>query len=237
MAVTLTEAQRAALRGHAIGLRVLVDLYFGSGRYSFWDGAEHYTIDGVQYLAAGAFASVSAISYGQDLGAEGIEIILDGTRLLAGSAEEGDPAAVLASIHSETYHQQRVDVRFAFFSAETGELILTLRRFAGLIDQAEIKEVPAGDEGPGGAFLVLKCESIARRYGRREGRTRSHEDQSEIWAGDEFFKFCSASVAGETRLQWGRQPASSLVSGNVGGGSGGGGDGGGNTGGGRIVHK
>ena len=206
MAVPLTPEQRLALRQHAIGLRVLVDLYLGSGRYSFWDGAEHYTIGGQLYLAAGAFAQISAISYGQDLGAEGMEIIFDATRLLDVSPEPFDPAALLATIHEEAYHQRRIDIRFWFFDAETGAEVLVLRRFAGIIDQIEINEAPGGDDGPGSATMRIKCESVARRYGRREGRTRSHEDQQEIWGAgqDDFFKFTSASIAGERRLMWGR---------------------------------
>jgi len=208
MAVTLTDAQRRALREKAVALRVLVDLYLGSGRYSFWDGDAHASFEGQTYLAAGAFATVSQISYGQDLGAEGIEITFNASTLLAQSAEPFDPAALLSTIHAEAYHQRRIDVRFAIFDAETGALVLLIRRFAGLIDQIEIREVPSGDEGPGGALMVIKCESVARRYGRREGRTRTHEDQQEIWGAgvDDFFKFVASSISGETRLLWGRAP-------------------------------
>jgi hypothetical protein len=216
VAVTLTAEQRLALRDHAIGLRVLVDLYLGSGTYRFWDGAEHYTIDGNQYLAAGAFAQISQIGYGQDLGAEGMEIVFDASRLLNVSPEAFDPAALLATIHDEAYHQKRVDVRFWFFSGETGAEVLQLRRFAGIIDQIEIKEVPPSGDGPGGALMVIKCESVARRYGRREGRVRSHEDQADIWAGtDDFFKFVGSSIAGETTLYWGRKPSGAAAVGTV----------------------
>lgn len=206
MAVTLTADQRAALRSGAIAIRVLVDLYLGSGRYSFWDGVQHMTLDGQQYLAAGAFASISTISFGQDLGADGVEIVFDATRLLEASPEPFDPAALLATIHDEAYHQRRIDIRFAFFNAETGEQVLTLRRFGGLIDQIEIRDAPPSDDGPGGAHMVIRCESVARRYGRREGRVRSHEDQTEIWPGDDFFKFTQATITAERRIIWGRRP-------------------------------
>ncbi|MGL5116504.1 MAG: hypothetical protein ACRC7C_14390 [Beijerinckiaceae bacterium] len=219
MALALTGAQRALLRGPAIAIRVLVDLYLGSGRYSFWDGAEHMTLSGQMYLAAGAFSSVSSISFGQDLGADGIEIVFDATRLLEGSPEPFDPAALLATIHDETYHQKRVDIRFAFFDPETGEQALTVRRFGGVIDQIEIRDAPPGEDGPGGALMVIRCESIARRYGRREGRTRSHEDQTEIWGADDFFKFTSSTIASERNIVWGRKPA------GAGGALGGGGSG------------
>jgi hypothetical protein len=223
MAVALTTEQRTALQGPAIAIRVLADFYLGSGRYSFWDGVEHMSIGGQEYLAAGAFASITPISFGSDLGAEGIEITLDATRLLSGTEDASDPAELLATIHEEAYHPKRVEVRFAFFSAETGELVLSLKRFAGIIDQIEIREVPPSSDGPGAALMVMRCESVARRYGRREGRTRSHEDHQEIWPGDDFYKFMSASVTAERRILWGRQATPGST--NVGGGGGGGGGG------------
>jgi hypothetical protein len=194
-----------------VAIRVLVDLYLGSGRYSFWDGHQHASLDGQTYLAAGAFSTISGISFGQDLGADGVEITFDASRLLAASTEPFDPAALLATVHDEAYHQKRVDIRFAFFDAETGALVLTVRRFGGIIDQIEIRETPGGDEGPGSAAMIIRCESVARRYGRREGRTRSHEDQTEIWPGDDFFKFTQSTVASERRLIWGRKPTAGAL--------------------------
>ncbi len=225
MAVTLTSDQRAALRSGAIAIRTMVDLYLGSGRYSFWDGPAHQSFEGQTYLAAGALASVSTISFGSDLGAEGIEIVLDGSRLLGQGAgidvSPTDAAALLATIHDETYHQRRIVVRFVFFAAETGAHVLTLPRFSGLIDQIEIRDEPGNEDTPGRALMVMKCESVARRYGRREGRVRSHEDQNEIYLGDDFFKHTSASVSQERNLIWGRaSPGMSNVT-NGGPGSGG----------------
>jgi hypothetical protein len=205
MALALTFDQRRALRRGAIKMRTLVDLYLDSGRYSFWDGAGHAELNGVYYLAAGAVGSVSGITLGTGLGAEGIEIRLDGTRLIAESYSTDDPAALLATFFSENYHLRRVEISYAFFDAETDALILVQRRFAGLIDQARLEE-QLGDDGAR-EILVLACESVARRYGRRTGRIRAHEDQSEIWGAgvDDFFKFCAPSVTGERSLKWGKK--------------------------------
>lgn len=206
MAVTLTDEQRALLRGPSLAICTLVDFYFGSGRYSFWDGVQHMDFDGQRYLAAGAYASVSSISFGQDLGADGVEIVFDATRLLGASIETFDPASMLATIHDEAYHQKRIEIRFAFLSAETGAVAMTLKRFAGVVDQIEIREVPPQGEEPGAAQMVIRAESVARRYGRREGRTRSHEDQTAIWGTDDFFKFTTSTISQERNIMWGRKP-------------------------------
>lgn len=214
MAIPLTADQRAALRGHAIAIRTLIDIYLDSGRYSFWDGGENFTYDGATYVDASAFASVSAISAGQDLGAEGVTLTLNGTKLLEAAGDPSDPAAILGTIENEIYQLRRVEIRFAFFSAETGELLLVVRRYAGLIDQARQEEEMG--EGAVASLLVLAVESIVRRYGRRGGRTRSHEDQQEIWLGDTFFKYTASAVGRAGTLFWGRKPpGSGAVSGAV----------------------
>ncbi|MBI1188325.1 MAG: DUF2163 domain-containing protein [Alphaproteobacteria bacterium] len=204
MALNLTPDQRAALRGHALGIRALADVYLDSGRYSFWDGDAHLNLNGALYLAAGAFAGATHISYGADLGAEGLELTLDGTRLAALSPDPLDPAQILATIEEETYQQRRVEVRFAFFSMETHALLFTLRRFAGVIDQIE-QRTELSDDGAR-RLLIVKCESVARRYGRRLGRTRSNEDQQAIFPGDEFFKYVVPAVTTQGSLYWGKNP-------------------------------
>lgn len=204
MALPLTPDQRQALRG-PVAIRILVDLYLDSGRYSFWDGDAHAAFNGATYLSAAAVGGVSPISLGQDLGAEGITLTLDGTRLLEIAGDPRDPAEVLGTFEDENYQQRAVDVSYAFFSMETQALILVQRRFAGLIDQAPIQERPPGDDGPGAVILTINCESLARRYGRRVGRLRSHDDQQEIWPGDDFYKFKASTLANERNLLWGRK--------------------------------
>lgn len=213
MAIPLTPAQRAGLRRGAIGARALLDLYLGSGRYSFWDGDEHQDFNGQTYISAGAFATVSDISYGIDLGADGIEIVFDATRLLNASPDPFDPVKLLASITAESYHQRRAELRLVLFDIETREQILLTRSFTGVIDQMVIEEAPANSNGGASVLLVLKLESVARRYGRRVGRTRTHEDHQEIWPGDNFFQFVSSTVAKERQLYWGRMPPAGTVSG------------------------
>jgi hypothetical protein len=203
MAVALTPEQRQALRG-PLAIRVLIDLYLDSGRFSFWDGEGHVNFDGTRYLAAGAFLSAGSVTMGADLGVENVTLTLDGTRLVAAAAEEADPGALLATFGQENYQQRRIEIRFAIFDALTGELVLLLRRFAGLIQQAILSE--AISEAGAAVALRVVCESVARRYGRRGGRTRSHEDQTAIFAGDDFFKFVASTVLKERTIYWGRLP-------------------------------
>lgn len=217
MAVPLTSDQRAALRSGAIAIRLLIDFYLDSGRYSFWDDDSIAVFDGTTYYGVAAFGEISSVSLGIDLGAEDIEMRLDLTRLLNASDDPSDPANILAAIEQESYQQRRTELRYAFFSAETGALIMTIRRFAGLIDQMGMQEEVEPDV-PNRALLVVRCNSIARRYGRRTGRRRTHEDQQEIWPGDDFFKFVASTVNSEANLSWGKaksQPPPPPTTGNA----------------------
>lgn len=211
MPITLTDAQRAALSANQVAVRALLDLHLDSGRYSFWDGPEHWAFDGTTYYAAGDFGEISSISMGQDLGAEGIEVRLNGTRMLASSSVAFDPIDLFGSIERETYHLRPLNVSFAFFDTTTWAPMFTLRRFTGLIDQirqTEEIEDSSSAQLPE-AVLVIAAESVARRYGERSGRVRSHEDQSEIHPGDEFFKYTNPTVGRQGSLWWGRKPPQS----------------------------
>lgn len=203
MAITLTTQQRALLRSGALAARCLIDFHLDSGRQSYWDGDEPMDFDGTTYVPASDFGEITAISLGLDLGAEGMEVRLNGTKLHEASPDPLDPGALFGTIEGENYQLRRVDIRFAFFSAETGELVLLIRRFAGFIDQIQQKE-EIGDDGRMTEWLIVKLESIARRYGVRGGRTRSHDDQQDIWPGDTFFKFTADSSSKAGTLFWGR---------------------------------
>lgn len=205
MAITLTSEQRALLASGAVAIRTLVDFHLDSGRFSFWDGDFNWEFDGQTYIAASDFGEVSGVSMGKDLGAEGVELRLNGTKLQEASPDPLDPGALFGTISEENYQLRRVDIRFAFFNPETGELVLLVRRYAGFIDQIrQVEEV--GDDGKITAWLIISLESIVRRYSVRGGRTRSHDDHQDIWPGDTFFKFTASAVAKQGTLYWGRKP-------------------------------
>lgn len=216
MAIPLTAEQQAYLRSGAIVVRTLIDFHLDSGRYSFWDGDENFDFEGQTYIVASDFGEISAISMGKDLGAEGVEIRVNGTKLQELSPDPLDPGAIFGTIGEENYQTRRVDIRFAFFHAETGALVLLAKRYAGYIDQMrQVEEI--GDDGNLTAWLIISLESIARRYLVRGGRTRSHDDQQEIWPGDTGFKYTGASIGKQRSLWWGRNaPASSSVGGITG---------------------
>lgn len=216
MPIPLTPSQREALRGQ-IKVRTLIDFYLDSGRYSFWDGDGNVDFDGTTYLAAAEFGEISSISLGQDLGAEGIEISLNGTALVEASPAASNAAALFGSVETENYQMRRVEIRFAFFSAETDELVLLVKRFAGFIDQ--MRQVEEFADGVATEWLRCALESIARRYSVRGARTRSNDDQLDIWASDEGFKFTASAISKQGTLYWGRRGP------RTGGGGGGGGGG------------
>lgn len=214
MAITLTTAQRELLAAGAVHIRTLIDFHLDSGRYSFWDGEFDMAFEGQTYVSASDFGEVSAISLGQDLGAEGVEIKVNGTKLQEASPDPLDPGALFGTIETENYQLRRVDIRFAFFDPETLELVLLVRRYAGFIDQVrQVEEV--GDAGQITSWLIFNLESIARRYSVRGARTRSHDDQQEIWAGDTFFKFTASTIEKANTLYWGREPPKNRVGATV----------------------
>lgn len=204
MPVVLNDAQRESLRRQRLAIRTFVDFHLDSGRYSFWDGPEgHVEFDGGTYYNASDFGEIGSISMGTDLGAEGLELKLNGTKLQQ-NIEGLDPATLFGTLEDETYQMRRVDIRFGFFDCDSGELIFLMRRFAGVIDQArQVEEIDAAS-GTAQSFLIIALESLARRYGVRVGRTRSNDDQQEIWPGDTFFKFTASSVAKGNSIPWGR---------------------------------
>lgn len=219
MSVPFTTDERLALREGAIALYLCLDLFLDSGQQSFWDGPEDVTISSRTYVAIGAYGGVSTVTMGADLGGGGIELVLDASKLLSDANDVTDPAYFLSTIISDGgYRQRRMELAYSIWNAETGAHIRNVRRFTGLIDQMEIREEPGGEEG-GRALLIVRCESLALRYGQRIGRVRSHEDQQEIWAGDDFFKYCAGSVAQERQLVWGRgsstTPAASAGASNI----------------------
>lgn len=212
MPVPLTDEERATLASGALAIRTLVDFHFDSGRVSFWDGDAPYTIGGQEYLPIGDYGEIGEISMGADLGAEGVELKLNGTKLIEDSPDLTDPGALFGEIEDETYQMRRVDIRFAFFSTTTGALVFSVKRYAGLIDQIRQVEELSDAMDRAEEWLIVALESVARRYGQRNGRTRSNEDQQAIFPGDEFFLFTSPSVARQGSLTWGRASSSGVNS-------------------------
>lgn len=212
MAVALTTDERAALQRGAIAIRTLIDIHLDSGdggRQSLWDGDCDLAYDGVTYRAAPEdIISMGSISAGQDLGAEGVQVRVNGTRLREANPDAGHPAALFGTITSLNYQIRRFDVRFAFFNSETGALIMVKRRFAGFISHMSQSEEIDESTGRAACWLTINLESIVLRYSNRAARTRGHDDQQEIWPGDTGCKF-TASVAANATLPWGRAPPKS----------------------------
>jgi hypothetical protein len=214
MPALLTPAQREHLRSGALCINTLIDFHLDSGRVSFWDGGEPMSFEGQSYLPASEFGEIGVISLGKDLGAEGLVIKLNGTALIE-AAGFGDPAALFGQIEQETYQMRRVDVRFLFTANDTGEVILLRRRYAGFIDQMrQVEEI--GEDGAMISWLEVAVEPITRRYGVRGGRTRSHDDQQDIFPGDTGFLFTSSTIEKVGTLYWGRKAPNARRDGVIG---------------------
>lgn len=194
-----------ALRQGNVGVHAHVDLFLDAGTQSFWDGGESVTISTRTYVPIGGFGAASATSMSRGLGADGIQLTLDATRLLSAANDLTDPAYWLSQIIADGgYRQRRMEMFYSFWDHDSAALLFTRRVFTGVIDQMNSQQTPAQDGGGGLAILVVNCENLALRFGQRVGRVRSHEDQQEIWPGDDGFKFVASTIAKEREIYWGR---------------------------------
>lgn len=218
MAISLTSDQKTSLREDPLGIFLCVDLFLDAGTQRFWDGPETTAIGGNTYVATGGYAGASAVSQIADLGASGVELSLDASALLNAAGDPTDPAYFISQIIAAGgYRQRRQEWNYSIWNGKTGVHIFQRRCFTGVIDQMVIRQAASGT-----ARLVVRGESLTLRYGQRIGRVRNHEDQQELYPGDDFFKLCSGSIATEKNIIWGGKTASTKGSAAAGGAVGGG---------------
>lgn len=198
MAISLTSAQRAALKRGELALATLVQLDLPDGTERFWDGDGTLHVHPHNYIGAGSIATITPVGGGMGTDARGLVITLDGARL-ADAPEVGDPAAVLAQAHDERVHGSRVVLSIAAFDVATEENLFVLPRFAGIIDTMRHVVQPGGV-----ASLEIAVESLSLLLRRPRPRLRSPADQEELYTGDAFFAFTAATVDGTKNVTWGQ---------------------------------
>lgn len=213
MSISLTTQQRADLRKYDLAIRALArfDLDAPTGTFGLWDGDGSVEYDGVTYDAAGSVADISPLPGTVGTGAEGIVITLDGARLGAAGVE--DPAAVLASIQDEQIRNRRFTLYLALFDRDSGANLLTLERWGGLMDTAHHIVEPGRN-----VRLEIRIESFSLLMHQVHARTRSHADQLNLAAGDDFFKYTASASAGLATLYWGQKAPTTSGSVSSGGG-------------------
>jgi hypothetical protein len=211
MARTLTTDQRNLLRSDSIQMRVLFTVYLDGGTYRYCDDVVD-VVDSVSaggpytFIGASALAEISEFKSGSNLAAESITITVDGNKIPAGAGV--DPAAVLREIQSALYTQRRTKIQLGL-SYPGQPIILVMPVHSGKINHTQLTEpghdLTSDEERPPQARLEIVIDSLALRYSRKTNRTRSHADQLELDATDDFFKFTVDAVLSERSLYWGKK--------------------------------
>lgn len=206
MARSFTSDERILLRSPNIKGRFLLTFYLDEGTYRFCDDVEDLSDGTNTYIGASALAQCSDIRSSGNLAAEPVTLVIDGTRI--GASGFTDPASLFRDILALKLHQRRVDIHLGIAYADSATLTLVKPIYAGKINNARVVDPkldfsPEGmQEGPGNLEITL--DSLASRYGRVSGRTRSHADQQEIDPTDMFFSFIQ-SMAQSRDLYWGKK--------------------------------
>lgn len=207
MARPFTTAELALLKSGKLHGRLLTTWYLDSGTYRFCDDPEDCTDGTYTYIGASALFSCTDIASGTGTAAEGITFVVDGTRVL--EAASIDPAELFAGILSLNLHQKVVTIAIGLSAYESTTFGLVRTIYTGKTNNAKLvwpQTAAPSDKGtpvaPGPANLQISIDSLAARYGRVTGRTRSHNDQQELAPGDLFFEFTIAAVANSI-LYWG----------------------------------
>lgn len=205
MARTLTSPEKALLRLAGFKVRFLVTFHLDSGTYRFCDDIEDVSDGSNTYIGAAALANVSDIKGSQGLAAEGVTLVVDGARV----SQSGftDPAQLFRDILGYKLHQRRVDISLGFSELDSATLTLVIPVYAGKINNAKITDPKLSFDGNAPTESIgnmeIALDSLAHRYGRVTGRTRSHNDQLEIDSSDMFFSFVQ-DMAQSKDLYWGK---------------------------------
>lgn len=201
----LTEDQKLMLRSDRLHANVLVTFFLDEGSFFFCDDVDDLTDGADTWIGASALVNSSEIKASSSLAAEGVTLLVDGTRM--SDAGVTDPAAVLRSLFTSKFHQRRVDIDFGFRYADSETIQLIIPMYAGKINYARLVDSAGGfaTEPSAESKLEIQLDSLAMRYKRVSYRTRSHEDHMQLTEGaDQFFSYVAGSKAIENTLYWGK---------------------------------
>lgn len=206
MARAFTNQQRELMRSPDLASNILATFYLDEGTYRFCD-YDYDLFDGTNtYVGASALCDTSEIRSAAGMAAEAVTLTIDGNRMEQYGIQ--DPASVMREIMNYMHLQRRVDISQGFRYTYNKDLNLVVPLFAGKISSAkwvdpEI-EMP-GEGDPGLATLTILLDSLAMRYNRKSGRTRSHNDQLEIDPTDNFYSLTQNAIQNERILYWGKK--------------------------------
>lgn len=205
---SFTSPQLAILESAGLRGRLLTTWFLDEGTYRFCDDVEDVTDGTNTWIGASALAVCADINSAQAYASESVQLTLDGTRML----ESGftDPAGLFRDILTYKLHQRRVNFAFGLSYVDVKEVSLIVPVYAGKINYARVEypkvnftQTDLPKPMPGN--LIINMDSLAARYSRISGRTRSHQDQINIDPTDNYYQYAVQSAV-DTQLYWGSKP-------------------------------
>lgn len=201
----LTTEQKELIRSSGFRANLLVTLRLDEGWVRLCDSVDDITVDTTTWIGASVLLSSTEIRATSPLAAESVTVELDGNRLY--EAGVSDPGFIMNSFLATNYTQRRVDMLYAISAMDSPTVSLLFRAYTGKINYARLVHSQVDEDTVEGAYAKLEIvmDSLAARYRRATHRTRSAEDQEEIYPGDKFYNMVTAAANSEQTLYWGKK--------------------------------
>lgn len=197
MSRTLTAGMLAEIAKRALHPLFAVELDFPSGIQRLHTGCGDLTIDGETFTGCGNFSSISNISEGSTLEANGVRLSLSGIDL-----------AEISVVLTDQYQGRPARVWLGFFDDSYDLVVDPVLLDVLRLDDSDIEH---GE----GSRVNLGLESLQALWGRPNLARYTSADQQVDWPEDKFFDFVPRTV--DQEITWPHAPASSGSSGKKGG--------------------
>ena len=198
MSRSLTGALQAELAKQALAPIVLVQAQFTSGTIYVWSGIGSLSWNAQTWLGVGNLGSISTISEGTEVEAQGIVIGLSGI-----------PAALIVQILGECRPNAPVKVWLGAVDSAGAVIADPYQAFSGRMDVPEI------EEGADTCEIKIHVENRLIDLGRARERRWTHEDQKIDYPTDLGFEYVASLQ--EWNGLWGKQGSGIPVGGDSGG--------------------
>lgn len=211
--------QLALIRSSGFRANMLITLRLDEGWVRLCDSVDDITLgDGpsaITWIGASVLLDSTEIKASSPLTAESVTITLDGNRLY--EAGVTDPGFIMNSFLNTKYTQRRVDFAYAIFPMDSTEASILFRAYSGKINYAKLVHSQMDEDSADGGYAKLEIylDALASRYRRATYRTRSAEDQNEIYGGDKFYNLVTAAAQQEQSLWWGRKAPTGTTSNTI----------------------
>lgn len=185
MSRTIPAAVLAELNQRTVRVAWMAQLTFDTNTLYLWTGLSPLLYSGNEYIPVGGNGFVSPITEAEDVRADGIVLQLSGI-----------PSNQLALVIGELRHGLAARVWLALLDADW-QLIDALDYYQGKMDQPVVE-----DNGETSNVSIR----IENRFvdGREKQRRWNHQDQQELFPGDDGFKLIPTTIRKKIRRpEWG----------------------------------